>query len=158
MLLFPGPALRCRRTRRRHTSVRSEPLMPKWFSSALLLIAALIAVQFCGAQDNPPDNAQPTVASESPTQSTAADSTPAAAPESPAEEASPDPVPVESSSSARAPSEWRVIGSQWKSLGPDLLHDQKSIYLFPLSVARGHHLKPALAILGATALLTAIDA
>jgi len=136
--------------------------MPRWFAPVLLLCAALIAVQYCGAQDNvqdnAQDNAQPTVAPESPTQSAASDSTPAAAQESAAEETSPDPVPVESSSSERAPSEWRVIGSQWKSIGPDLLRDQKSIYLFPLSVARGHHLKPTFAILGATALLTAIDA
>src|ERR1700722_2850750 len=117
-----------------------EPPMPKWFSSAFLLCAALIAVQFCGAQDNPQDNAQPAVASESPTQSTSPDSTPAAAPESPAESSSTDPVPIELSPSPHATSEWHTIGSQWKSLGPDLLHDQKSIYLFPLSVARGHHL------------------
>jgi membrane-associated phospholipid phosphatase len=132
--------------------------MPKWFSSGLLLCAALIAVQACGAQDNPQENAQPTVAAESPTQTAASDATPPVGSELPAESTSADPVPVESTSSPRAPSEWSIIGSQWKSLGPDLLHDQKSIYLFPFSVARGHHLRPTLAILGATALLTAIDA
>jgi membrane-associated phospholipid phosphatase len=39
-----------------------------------------------------------------------------------------------------------------------VLHDQKSIWLFPVSVVRGHHWKPALALLGATALLTTVDA
>jgi membrane-associated phospholipid phosphatase len=74
-----------------------------------------------------------------------------------------DPLPVFSPTTLspavpRQPSEWRIIGSQWTSIWPDLLHDQKSIYLFPLSVARGHHLKPTLAVVGATALLTALDA
>ena len=132
--------------------------MPKWFSAFFLLCAALIAVQFCAAQDTPQDNPPPTVAPESPTQSAPANSTLTAVPDPPAEDTSTDPVPIESSPSPGAPSEWRIMGSQWKSLGSDLLHDQKSIYLFPFSVARGHHLKPALALLGATALLTAIDA
>jgi hypothetical protein len=132
-----------------------EILMPKWFSPALLLYAALIAVPFCAAQDDP----LPTVAPETPTQGTvAADATPAEAPESPAEGTAPDPVPIQSFASPRAPSEWHILGSQWKSLAPDLLHDQKSIYLFPVSVFRGHHLKPTLALLGATALLTTVDA
>ena len=128
--------------------------MAKWFSPALLLYAALIAAPFCAAQDDP----LPTVVPESPTQVTAADATPAVAPEPPAEGTAPDPVSIQSFASPRAPSEWRILGSQWKSLAPDLLHDQKSIYLFPFSVVRGHHLKPTLALLGATALLTTVDA
>ena len=43
-------------------------------------------------------------------------------------------------------------------LAPDLLHDQKSIWLFPVSAIRGHHLKPTLGLLGATALLMTVDA
>jgi membrane-associated phospholipid phosphatase len=131
-----------------------EFLMPKWFSPALLLYAALIAAPFCAAQDDP----LPTVVPESPAEATEADATPAVAPEPPAESTPSDPIPIRWFASPRAPSEWRIIGSQWKSLGPDLLHDQKSIYLFPVSVFRGHHLKPTFAVLGATALLTAIDA
>jgi len=38
-----------------------------------------------------------------------------------------------------------------------MLHDQKQMWLFPLSMARGHHLKPALALLGATVLLATTD-
>jgi hypothetical protein len=132
--------------------------MPKWFSPALLLCAALIAVQFGAAQDNPQDETRATMAPESPTQETPADSSPAVAPESPAEGTPADPLPIQPLAIPRAPSEWHVLGSQWKSLGPDLLHDQKSIWLFPVSVIRGHHLKPTLAVLGATALLTTIDA
>lgn len=132
--------------------------MAKWFSPALLLCAALMAVQFCAAQENPQDEPRATVAPESATQSTAADSTLAVAPDPPAESTPPDSVPVESPAALAAPSEWHILGSQWKSLGPDLLHDQKSMWLFPLSVARGHHLKPTLALLGATAVLTTMDA
>jgi membrane-associated phospholipid phosphatase len=43
-------------------------------------------------------------------------------------------------------------------LPPDLLHDQKQIWLFPVSVAHGHHLKPTLAVVGITAGLLALDA
>ena len=132
--------------------------MPKWISPALLLFAGLIAVQFCAAQENSQEDPQPTVAPESATQNTPSDSTVAVAPDPAVEGALADPLPVQSPAPPAAPSEWRIIGSQWKSLGPDLLHDQKSIYLFPFSVVRGHHLKPTLALLGATALLTAIDA
>ena len=132
--------------------------MAKWLSPALLLCAALMAVQFCAAQENPQDEPRATVAPESATQSTAADSTLAVAPDPRAEGTPPDSVPVESPAPLAAPSEWHILGSQWKSLGPDLLHDQKSMWLFPLSVARGHHLKPTLALLGATAVLTTMDA
>jgi len=40
-------------------------------------------------------------------------------------------------------------------LGPNILHDQKEIWLFPVSVARGHHLKPVLILTGITAVLVA---
>ena len=45
----------------------------------------------------------------------------------------------------------------WKLLGPNILHDQKPIWLFPASVARGRHLKPAFGIILATAGLVALD-
>jgi membrane-associated phospholipid phosphatase len=50
------------------------------------------------------------------------------------------------------------MGSQWKGVVPDLLGDQKRIWLFPYSVARGHHWKPTLALIGATGLLMTMDA
>ena len=59
---------------------------------------------------------------------------------------------------AAAPSEWQILGSQWEKVGPDLLHQQKEMWLFPVSLAHGHHWKPALALIGTTALLTTIDA
>jgi membrane-associated phospholipid phosphatase len=131
--------------------------MPKWFSFALLLCAAFVAVQSSAAQDNP----SPSAAPESSAQGTAADSALALAPDPPdppAEGASPDPIPVQPPAPVPAPSEWRILGSQWKSLAPDLLHEQKRMWLFPTSIVRGHHLKPTLALLGATALLTTVDA
>jgi PAP2 superfamily len=134
--------------------------MPKWLAPALVLCAVLMAAQFSAAQDNPQDDSRPTVAPESPTQSTPGDSTLTVAPDLTAEGAPPNPFSFQllPARPAPKPSEWRILGSQWKSLGPDLLHDQKSIWLFPVSVVHGHHLLPTLAILGATALLTTIDA
>jgi membrane-associated phospholipid phosphatase len=45
----------------------------------------------------------------------------------------------------------------WRLLLPNLLHDQGQIWRFPVSVARGHHLKPVLAIVGITAALAVAD-
>jgi membrane-associated phospholipid phosphatase len=45
----------------------------------------------------------------------------------------------------------------WKKLVPDLLSDQKRIWLFPAAAARGRHLTPALAVAGTTAALVALD-
>src|SRR6266849_8941379 len=45
----------------------------------------------------------------------------------------------------------------WKRMLPNILDDQKRIWLFPTQVARGHHLVPAVAVLGVTAGLTAAD-
>ncbi len=44
-----------------------------------------------------------------------------------------------------------------RRLLPKTLHDQEHIFLFPLSVARGHHLKPVLSIVGITAGLVAFE-
>jgi membrane-associated phospholipid phosphatase len=43
----------------------------------------------------------------------------------------------------------------WLTLTPNLLHDQKDIWLFPISVARGHHWKPVLVFTLITAGLVA---
>jgi membrane-associated phospholipid phosphatase len=45
----------------------------------------------------------------------------------------------------------------WKLLLPNLLHDQKPIWLFPVRAAQGKHVKPALAFVLATAGLVALD-
>jgi membrane-associated phospholipid phosphatase len=45
----------------------------------------------------------------------------------------------------------------WKRLTPNLVADQKKVWLFPLEVARGRHLKPTLLWTGATAGMVALD-
>ena len=46
----------------------------------------------------------------------------------------------------------------WPRLIPNLAHDQKEIARFPLSLPRGRHLKPALAVVAVTAgLVAAVD-
>lgn len=140
--------------------------MRRWFSPLLLLCAALIGAQVCAAQDAPQEMPP---ASEAPQSSMQSGGVPTAgadfsttdssvAPDVEEQGAQADPLPIQSFARPRQPSEWRIIGSQWRSVPPDLLHDQKQIWLFPYSVVRGHHLKPTLAIVGATALLTLIDA
>ena len=46
----------------------------------------------------------------------------------------------------------------WLWLVPNVVYDQKPIWLFPASVVRGHHLKPALIVTGITAgLIIGVD-
>jgi membrane-associated phospholipid phosphatase len=45
----------------------------------------------------------------------------------------------------------------WRRLPINFLHDQKDIWLFPRTLARGHHWLPAAAIVGVTASLVAAD-
>src|ERR1700731_4175526 len=45
----------------------------------------------------------------------------------------------------------------WRRLVPNMVQDQKQIWLFPVSVAHGHHLLPVLAVAGVTAGFMAID-
>ena len=45
----------------------------------------------------------------------------------------------------------------WKHLPPDILRDQKNIWLFPVQLAKGKHWKPALGVLATTAALVALD-
>jgi PAP2 superfamily len=60
--------------------------------------------------------------------------------------------PASSGSAARAS---RQVS--WKLLGPNILHDQKRIWLFPKMLAQGKHWLPTLALTGATAGLIALD-
>lgn len=46
----------------------------------------------------------------------------------------------------------------WKTLPINILRDQKYVWLFPVQIARGHHLVPTLAIVGITAGLIVADA
>jgi len=45
----------------------------------------------------------------------------------------------------------------WKLLVPNIIHDQKPIWLFPKAVAEGKHLEPTLIVLSTTAGLIALD-
>src|SRR5713226_1952995 len=45
----------------------------------------------------------------------------------------------------------------WKLMVPNLIEDQKNIWIFPAHVAKGKHLLPTFAVLGATAALVAAD-
>ena len=45
----------------------------------------------------------------------------------------------------------------WKLLLPNLINDQKRIWLFPARLAQGHHWIPTVAVLGTTAGLVALD-
>lgn len=75
----------------------------------------------------------------------------AAAP-NPADEGETQPAPP-----APAPPGTGIYWKGWKQLGPNILLDQKEVWLFPVSVARGHHLKPTLALIGVTGALIALD-
>jgi membrane-associated phospholipid phosphatase len=146
---------------RQHTSFGLELQMAKWLSPALLLCAALTIAPFCAGQDAPSENLLPTMAPESPTQPTAVDSIPILVPETPSESTPadpPDPVAVASVRPSSGRLEWNILKNQWEPLFPNLLRDQKTIYLFPLSAVRGHHWKPTLALIGATGLLMTVDA
>ncbi len=67
-----------------------------------------------------------------------------------------DPPETSSHSVLRSSSTgWREVSP--KGLVPNILEDQKTIWSFPLHVARGEHLKPTLIVAGATAALVALD-
>jgi len=70
----------------------------------------------------------------------------------------PLPLPVPGASSyapVTKPSPEREIS--WRRLVPNLVQDQRQVWLFPVSVAHGHHLAPTLAVAGITAGLVALD-
>lgn len=102
------------------------------FRLALWLVAVLGAQQWCAAQDAAPPELIP-------------DTTEEAA----AQQPSPAPAPT--------PPGKGIYWDGWKQVGPNALRDQKPIWLFPVSVAQGHHLKPTLALIGVTAALIALD-
>ena len=105
------------------------------FRSVFLLIAALCFSQRCAAQSALLPTPTATPALETPL--------PLPTPEAPLY------GPV------TKPSLERPIS--WRQLVPNMVRDQKQIWLFPISVAHGHHLKPVLAVAGVTAGLVALD-
>jgi membrane-associated phospholipid phosphatase len=99
------------------------------------LIAALILAQRCAAQDALLSSSTVEPALETPL-----------------------PLPVPEASlyaPVSKPSLEREIS--WRRLVPNMAQDQKQIWLFPVSVAHGKHLKPFLAITALTAGFVAID-
>src|ERR1700674_5193914 len=110
-------------------------MSPMKFWSVFFLIAVLSVAERCAGQD---------ALVSSPTAAPAPETRlPVSAPGTPLY------APVTKSSPERA--------SSWRRLVPNLVQDQKQIWLFPVSVAHGHHLKPTLAVAGITAGLVALD-
>ena len=70
----------------------------------------------------------------------------------PAQTAQAPPVAPPAPAAANAAPDRHVT---WGGFVPNVLHDQKEIWLFPFSMARGHHLLPALVFVGGTAALAA---
>jgi hypothetical protein len=101
---------------------------------ALILAVALGAQQLCAGQE--------------------------AAPPAPAPAANPEVVapasPAPGTVAPIAPAKG-FYRDWWKQLGPNVVRDQKPIWLFPVSVAKGKHLKPTLAVVGVTAALIGLD-
>jgi membrane-associated phospholipid phosphatase len=104
------------------------------FRLALILAAALSAQQFCAGQDTAPSAPAP-------------DATPTVV-----VPATPAPATVAPATPAKG-----IYRDWWKQLGPNVVRDQKPIWLFPISAARGHHLKPTIALVGVTAALIGLD-
>lgn len=66
-------------------------------------------------------------------------------------------VPPSGSATAMGTQQAESRPVSWKLLVPNILHDQKPIWSFPATVAKGEHWKPTLAIVGASAGLVALD-
>ena len=64
------------------------------------------------------------------------------------------PVPQVSTPVAKITPEREV---SWRLLAPNLIQDQGRIWMFPVSLVHGHHLKPTLALLAVTAALAVSD-
>jgi membrane-associated phospholipid phosphatase len=56
-----------------------------------------------------------------------------------------------------APDPDAEIDVSWRTLPIDILRDQKYVWLFPVDLAKGHHLRPTLGVAGVTAGLIAAD-
>src|SRR5271169_1861431 len=106
----------------------------------ILLVGVFVLSQRCAAQENarlsPEDVAEPAPLASGP---------PSSVP------ASPDPSasgPAVAAPVSRITPEREI---SWRLLVPNLLQDQRQIWMFPVSVARGKHPKPTLAVVAITA-------
>lgn len=64
------------------------------------------------------------------------------------------PTPPQTTASAPKPRDRQV---SWKLLLPNLIHDQKPIWLLPKAVTEGQHLLPSVAVVSITGGLIALD-
>jgi membrane-associated phospholipid phosphatase len=69
----------------------------------------------------------------------------------------PPPAPVETRPAGPTPAAPPERQVSWKLLLPNVIHDQKPIWLFPATVAQGKHIEPTLAFLSVTGGLIALD-
>jgi membrane-associated phospholipid phosphatase len=67
------------------------------------------------------------------------------------------PAPDPPETTATAPTSVGQRQISWKLLVPNVLHDQKPVWLFPKAVAEGKHVKPTIAVLAVTGGLIALD-
>jgi membrane-associated phospholipid phosphatase len=126
-------------------------LKPKYskyiFAPAILSLSLLISIPLL-AQDAPANST-----TAAPQATNAAPQTAKVDPPSAPSETPPAPGPAVSSDSSRPD---RPVS--WIGLWPNLAHDQKDIWLFPVSIVHGHHWKPVLVFtLGTAALVAAVD-
>ena len=70
-----------------------------------------------------------------------------------------DATDPQATSSAPAPNcpKKEIYGKGWVRFVPNVLRDQKQIWLFPVAIADGRHVKPTLTVIGITAGLVALD-
>lgn len=77
--------------------------------------------------------------------------------------ATPTPMDASQTGSSHEPQSTSSTGTtvarpiSWRLLVPNILHDQNTIWSFPLHFSKGQHLKPTLAIGAATGALIALD-
>jgi membrane-associated phospholipid phosphatase len=126
-------------------------LKPKYskyiFAPAILSLSLLISIPLL-AQDAPANST-----TAAPQATNAAPQTAKVDPPSAPSQVPPTPSPAASSDSSRPD---RPVS--WIGLLPNLAHDQKNIWLFPVSIMHGHHWKPVLVFtLGTAALVAAVD-
>ena len=67
----------------------------------------------------------------------------------------PAPAPPDTTTTVPTTAAQRQVS--WKLLVPNVIHDQKPIWLFPKAVAEGKHVKPTIAVLSVTGGLIALD-
>jgi membrane-associated phospholipid phosphatase len=121
-----------------------------------ILALALLLSNPLHAQDDAPPNssdAPPQASTSAPQAANAAPQVAQNDSSSPPSETPTAPAPAASSDSSRPD---RPVS--WIGLLPNLGHDQKDIWLFPVSIVHGHHWKPVLVFtLGTAALVAAVD-